>query len=144
MGKILRRNVVESPFYLLMAVTSLVGIIWVFTHPFVLTWDSWTYLENARALVGKSDNGTWYFRGIMVPLLLIVSYFPWSETLWPFILLQTILGIIAVGMFFWLSSEISQRWAVRLTLVLIISVTPFVSATTIMTEQAFYFFLVFS
>lgn len=123
------------------AISSILAIFWHFSHPIIWTWDSHTYFENALGFLGTEGRGTWYFRLPALPALILLSLAPLTGVLWPFVVIQAVMGIIIAWLFYRTLAFFSVRLALAATLLLLCSFLPFLHAKAVMTEHVFLFFI---
>jgi hypothetical protein len=124
-----------------LAISFIVVTVWVLTKPIVFTYDSFTYIDHARAFeLGTSAADAFYERLPLFPLILwAFDVTDLKHSVFWLIIFQSVLAVSSCWLFYLMARLLEPRGAFVLTLVFIVSLLPFVQVKHVMTEQTFFF-----
>ena len=123
-----------------LAVSVIVVVVWVFTHPIVFTYDSFTYIDWARDLqLGQSAEPLFSRLPLFPAILLAFHITDLKHSVFWLIIFQSGLAVASCWLFYLTARLLAPRGAFVLSLVFIASLLPFLNVKSIMTEQMFFF-----
>jgi hypothetical protein len=115
------------------------ALLWYLYEPIVFTYDSFAYLEAAKALAGIEGAGFAYFRAPLLPLLMALTGVPSAQTFAWFIIAQMLLGVAIVMVMHNCLRRISLPLGLLASGLFVSTFMAFVHAKAIMTEEIYLF-----
>jgi hypothetical protein len=126
---------------LILGVGIIVAVLIYCIFPITYFPDSDQYYNFGKAILGQVAGNTSNFRGLGIPLLLIVSGVFQLETFKLFVLLQLLMGIAMPLVLYQLLSQWSKRYALYISIIVTLSLIPYGYSKAILSEQAYMFIL---
>jgi hypothetical protein len=125
---------------LILVIAATVVAVWVVTKPIVFTYDTFTYIEQARELqLGRSGANIFSRLPLFPAILLAFQLTDLKQPVHWLIVFHSILAVALCWLFYLAARRLEPRGAFLIALVLIGSLLPFVEVKYIMTEQLFFF-----
>ena len=123
-----------------LAISAVVVAVWAFTKPIVFTYDTFTYINQARELyLGQSSEFLFTRLPIFPAALLTFHVTELTDSVFWLIIFQSCLAVASCWLFYLTARRIEPRGAFTLSLIFIASLLPFMNVKYIMTEQMFFF-----
>jgi hypothetical protein len=126
---------------LVLAIAATVVAVWVFTKPIVFTYDSFTYIDQARELqLGHSVDSKFFSRLPLFPAILLALHVTdLKQSVFWLIVFQSCLAVASCWLFYLTARLVEPRGAFVISLAFVASLLPFLNVKYIMTEQTFFF-----
>jgi hypothetical protein len=126
---------------LILAISATVVVVWVWTAPIVFTYDSFTYIEQARQLQPGQQSGISLFSRLpLFPAILWAFHITdLKHSVYWLVVFQSCLAVASCWLFYLTARLLEPRGALALSLLFIASMLPFLNVKYIMTEQTFFF-----
>jgi hypothetical protein len=129
-----------GPDALVVAISIAVVAVWVSTKPIVFTYDTFTYMDQARELqAGKSANLIFERLPLFPAILALLNATDVKHSVFGLIIFHSCLAVASCWLFYRAARLISPRGALIIFLVFIASLLPVVNIKYIVTEQLFLF-----
>jgi hypothetical protein len=125
---------------ILLALSTALVAVWVYTKPIVFTYDTHSYIDFARQLQQGKAADTFFLRLPIYPAILwAFGVTDFSRSVFWLIVFQAGLAVLSVGLFYQTARLLEPRWAFAISLLFVASMLPFMQVKFIMTEQTFLF-----
>jgi hypothetical protein len=125
---------------IVLAISVTVVTVWVLTKPIVFTYDTFTYIEQARELQLGRPGGNIFARLPLFPaILLAFQLTDLKHSVFWLIIFHSFLAVASCWLFYLMARRLEPRGAFPIAVVFIASMLPFVEVKYIMTEQTFFF-----
>jgi hypothetical protein len=125
---------------IILAISAIVVVVWVYTKPIVFTDESFTYIDFARELqLGKSGNANYLRLPVFPAILWVFHVTDLNHSVSWLIVFHSCLAVASCWLFYLTARMLEPRGAFILSLVFVASLLPFVQVKHIMTEQTFLF-----
>jgi hypothetical protein len=125
---------------LIVVLSIAVVAVWVATRPIVFSYDTFTYVDQARELqAGKSADLIFVRLPLFPAILAAFNVTDLKHSVFGLIIFHSCLAVASCWLFYRAARLISPRGALILSLVFIASLLPFLNVKSIMTEQLFFF-----
>jgi hypothetical protein len=125
---------------IILAVATTVVVVWVLTKPIVFTYDSFTYIDQARELqLGQSASTAFSRLPLFPAMLLTFGVTDLKHSVLWLIVFQACLAVASCWLFYLTARLVETRGAFAVSLVFIASLVPFLNVKYVMTEQTFLF-----
>jgi hypothetical protein len=125
---------------MVLAISAVVVAVWVSTKPIVFTYDTFTYMDQARELqLGKSADLIFARLPLFPAILAAFNATDLKHSVFGLIIFQSCLAVGSSWLFYCAARLVDRRSALIVWLVFIASLLPVVNVKYIMTEQLFLF-----
>lgn len=125
---------------LIVAISIAVVALWVYTKPIVFTYDSFTYMDQARELQSSKAADLIFARLPLFPAVLaVLNATDLKHSVFGLIVFHSCLAVGACWLFYRAARLLEPRGALVISLVFIALLLPVVNVKYIMTEQLFFF-----
>lgn len=125
---------------LVVAISIAVVAVWVSTKPIVFTYDTFTYMDQARELqAGKSADLIFVRLPLFPAILAAFNTTELKDSVFGLIIFHSSLAVASCWLFYRAARLVEPRGGLIISLVFIASLLPFVNVKSVMTEQLFFF-----
>ncbi len=120
----------------LLASSFIFAMFWVFTQHLTFNGDSGTYLHYAKWIMFKQGiSSIWYLRSPGLPLVLILSGVVTFANFIGFMLLQAVVSVANVWLFYQIAKIMQPRIALAAAWISVATCVPFIFSSMVMTEH---------
>jgi hypothetical protein len=125
---------------IILAISVAVVTVWVLTKPIVFTYDTFTYIEQARELqLGRPGVNIFSRLPLFPAILLAFQVTDLKHSVFWLTIFHSCLAVASCWLFYLTARRLEPRGAFPIAVVFIASILPFVEVKYIMTEQTFLF-----